>query len=202
MVAATGGEENPIEAVLIQARPRICRLVRTRIPDSLKRRVDVEDIVQETFAVAARRFDEYRQTRSVPVMVWLRGLAIERLIEATRRHQNAAQRSVRREVEARDWLNQSSMDLLQRWAVDSATPSRVVADQQRNEAIRRALTELPQRYREILVLRFFESLTIAEAAATLGCSVANAKVLQFRAIGKLESTMNRSPEWQSADRQI
>ena len=41
------------------------------------------------------------------------------------------------------------------------------------------LEMLPDNYREGLVLRFFESLSVAETAAALDCSVANAKVLQF-----------------------
>ena len=47
---------------------------------------------------------------------------------------------------------------------------------------RRLLDELPERYRHILELRFLSGLTIKEAARTMGVSVANAKVLQHRAL--------------------
>ncbi|WP_322778289.1 sigma-70 family RNA polymerase sigma factor [Frankia sp. Cas4] len=49
----------------------------------------------------------------------------------------------------------------------------------RAEAI---LTELPPRYQRILRLRFLDSHSVREAAAELGVSVANAKVLQHRAL--------------------
>ena len=50
------------------------------------------------------------------------------------------------------------------------------------EQARRILAALPDRYREILQLRFLEACTVAEAAQALDISVANAKVLQHRAM--------------------
>jgi RNA polymerase sigma factor (sigma-70 family) len=47
---------------------------------------------------------------------------------------------------------------------------------------RQILAALPDRYRQILQLRFLEGCTVAEAAREIGVSVANAKVLQHRAI--------------------
>jgi len=50
------------------------------------------------------------------------------------------------------------------------------------EQAQRILAALPERYRRILQLRFLEACSIAEAAAAMGISVANAKVLQHRAL--------------------
>jgi RNA polymerase sigma-70 factor (ECF subfamily) len=44
------------------------------------------------------------------------------------------------------------------------------------------LAALPERYRRILQLRFLDACTVAEAAHAMGISVANAKVLQHRAL--------------------
>ena len=44
------------------------------------------------------------------------------------------------------------------------------------------LAALPERYRRVLELRFLDACTVAEAAQALGISVANAKVLQHRAM--------------------
>jgi RNA polymerase sigma factor (sigma-70 family) len=46
----------------------------------------------------------------------------------------------------------------------------------------RILAALPERYRRILQLRFLEGCSVAEAAAAMDVSVANAKVLQHRAM--------------------
>jgi len=48
--------------------------------------------------------------------------------------------------------------------------------------VRAVLDQLPERYRRILELRFLEACSIKEAAKAMGVSVANAKVLQHRAL--------------------
>lgn len=50
------------------------------------------------------------------------------------------------------------------------------------ERARVILGRLPERYRRILELRFLEGCSIREAAVEMGVSVANAKVLQHRAL--------------------
>jgi RNA polymerase sigma factor (sigma-70 family) len=57
-------------------------------------------------------------------------------------------------------------------ALESAAP----------EQAERILAALPDRYRRILQLRFLDACSIAEAATAMGVSVANAKVLQHRAL--------------------
>jgi RNA polymerase sigma-70 factor (ECF subfamily) len=50
------------------------------------------------------------------------------------------------------------------------------------EKVRRLLERLPDNYRQILELRFLQAYSVREAAAQMGVSVANAKVLQYRAL--------------------
>jgi len=50
------------------------------------------------------------------------------------------------------------------------------------EQAERILAALPARYRRILQLRFLDACTVAEAAQAIRISVANAKVLQHRAL--------------------
>lgn len=55
------------------------------------------------------------------------------------------------------------------------------------------LDQLPDNYRRILELRFLESNSIKESATQLGISVANAKVLQHRAL-RLAAQVNEKGE--------
>lgn len=56
------------------------------------------------------------------------------------------------------------------------------------ERVRAALAELPERYAEILRLRFLESCSLKDAARAMNISVANAKVLQHRALQRAAGT--------------
>jgi RNA polymerase sigma factor (sigma-70 family) len=50
------------------------------------------------------------------------------------------------------------------------------------DRVSRLLARLPQNYRQILELRFLQAFSVREAATQMGVSVANAKVLQYRAL--------------------
>lgn len=56
------------------------------------------------------------------------------------------------------------------------------ADSQLSGRVEAILAELPANYRRILELRFLDGCSVREAATQMGITVANAKVLQFRAL--------------------
>jgi RNA polymerase sigma factor (sigma-70 family) len=68
-------------------------------------------------------------------------------------------------------------------AVDSTT----------TQQVHRVLAALPDKYRRILELRFLQGRSIKESATQMGVSVANAKVLQHRAL-RLAATLNEEDE--------
>jgi RNA polymerase sigma factor (sigma-70 family) len=79
-----------------------------------------------------------------------------------------------------------------RFLDDPATDSDAGAQAQR------VLERLPERYRQILKLRFLDTLSIKEAAATMGVSASSAKVLQYRAL-RMAAKTNPSPQLVSTD---
>lgn len=53
-----------------------------------------------------------------------------------------------------------------------------------SQRVRDLLGRLPQRYAQVLELRFLERLSVAETASRMGISHGNAKILQYRALRK------------------
>lgn len=71
-----------------------------------------------------------------------------------------------------------------------AAPERVEVDARPTAArVERLLTGLPEQYRQVLRLRFLEGCSVRETAAALGVSVANAKVIQHRALRRAAIAM-------------
>ena len=73
-----------------------------------------------------------------------------------------------------------------------AAPEAAVADPtasvDNRSALFSALQELPQRQRAVVVLRYLEDLTDAQAAALLGCSASTVRSQAARALAKLRAS--------------
>ena len=72
-----------------------------------------------------------------------------------------------------------------------------VAD--RDELVR-AVRTLPPGQRSVLVLRFFDDLSVAETAAALGCSVGTVKSQTARGLDRLRSVLTHQEEHADVDR--
>jgi RNA polymerase sigma factor (sigma-70 family) len=87
-----------------------------------------------------------------------------------------------RTVLARYWHRRLGQPVTELPADIAAADSGPEPESAAPEQAQRILEALPERYRRILQLRFLEACSVAEAAAAMGISVANAKVLQHRAL--------------------
>ena len=91
-------------------------------------------------------------------------------------------RSTARTVLAAHWRETMGREITE---IDVDIPAPPEAEQSISTAPERVasvLEALPDNYRRILELRFLQTRSIKESAAELGVSVANAKVLQHRAL--------------------
>ena len=139
-------------------------------------RYDAEDLTEEVFLAAMRPL---RMSVSVgEIRSYL--LSVARTVLAAHwRH------TLGRQVTTLD--DETVLSAFVEQPTDGVTPRQVSA----------ILTELPERYRRILELRFLASYTAKDAAAEMGITVGHAKVLQHRALRQAASVAERiqQTEW-------
>ena len=83
---------------------------------------------------------------------------------------------------ARSRLAISSLDALLEDGWQGPRSAKARSSDTEVERVQHLLQALPQRYQDVLTYRFLHSLSIRETAYRMGATVANVKVLQFRAL--------------------
>src|SRR5262245_15323909 len=150
------GEQGAEERLLDQHRSFLVRLVELRLDPRLRPRLDPSDVAQEAQLEAHRRLHGYLEGPPMPFRLWLRRLAYDRLLMLYRQHLRAAQRSVARDVLLPD---RSSLLLANQFLAAGSTPSEGAIRREPAERVRRALDQLPEAEREVLILRDLEGLS-------------------------------------------
>src|SRR5579872_6207934 len=126
---------------------------------------EAHDITQEVFVQVYRSLPSFR--RGSRFATWLYRIAVNRAVDAAR-----ASRSWR-------WL---PLDETLRATPDPAdNPVQASEKQAERDAVQRVLMQVALQHRDILVLRYYQDLSIEEIAEVLGCTVSAAKVRLHRA---------------------
>jgi RNA polymerase sigma-70 factor (ECF subfamily) len=187
---AAAGNAAARDALLARHRECLRKMIACRLDRRLAARVDPSDVVQEVLAAAASKLDRFLRERPLPFYPWLRALAAERLVTLHRRNVQAAKRSVRREEPGLLALPDESLaDLAERLVTSATSPSQRLLRQERRQRVRDALSRLPERDREVLVLRHLEGLSVADTAEVLGVREGAVKTRHVRALERLRTLL-------------
>ncbi len=133
-----------------------------------------QDAASQAFIKAYRSIASYDQTR--PIRPWLLRIAVNEAITIGRSRTRERARNAP-EIEAAAVADRS------------ATPERATLERESRDAIRAAVARLPERYRVVVVLRYFNQLSVDEVAAVTGRSSSTVGVQLLRARQLLRKAM-------------
>lgn len=190
LAGARRGDGDAINRLLERHRGAVRRMIDLRMDQVLKRRVDASDIVQEVMIEANRRLQRYLADPAMPFHLWLRQMAKDRLIDAHRRHRQSARRSIDREQPlAAAAADESSINFVAQLRDQQLTPASEAAWHELQRRFEDACQQLDDHDQEIVLMRHFEHLTNAEAAAALELSPQAASMRYLRAMRRLREAL-------------
>jgi RNA polymerase sigma factor (sigma-70 family) len=138
-------------------------------------REDAEDLTSEVFLKATKQLDQSRPEASMAK--WLFTVAQTVLADHWRQYYRSG----------------APLPLDESRAADIPEPAHGSAPTERSEAlVAQVLDRLPERYRQVLELRFLQGYSIQETAREMKVSPDNVKVIQHRALAK---AVKVSGEW-------
>ncbi|MGC6488886.1 MAG: sigma-70 family RNA polymerase sigma factor [Planctomycetota bacterium] len=178
--ALRSGDDAALGPLFESHRVRLLRMVTFRLDPRLLGRIDGEDVLQEAYVDAQKRLQAFREDDK-PFLVWIRWIAQQTMIDLHRKHLGTRMRTAGKEVAAPHSGTMSSL-----FVGHITSPSRAMMREEARVKIERALQDMDEIDREVLMLRHFEDLSNKDVATVLGIQENAASNRYVRALGRLK----------------
>lgn len=181
------GDRAALDRLLTHHRAKLRDFIEFHLDPRLRARVDPSDVVQETQLELVRRIDDFLRARPMPFRLWLRKKAHDRLLDLRRLHLTRARRSVLRETVLPD---RSSLLLARPLLAKGPSPSQALAAEELAARVSRAVRQLSDADREVLLLRQAEGLPFEDIGCLLDIEPAAARKRFGRALLRLQKGLS------------
>ncbi len=172
--AAVDGDRAAVDSVLRWIRPLVLRYCRARVGSQEKTFASADDVAQEVCLAVFAALPSYRD-QGRPFLAFVYGIAAHKVADA---HRSSARNRAEPVSEIPD-----SPELADAGPEQRAMQGELAA------RMDQLLDMLPDKQREILVLRVVVGLSAEETAEAVGSTPGAVRVAQHRALGKLRSVL-------------
>jgi RNA polymerase sigma-70 factor (ECF subfamily) len=185
------GDAEALAQFVEARRPQLLTYIQRQLSDGLRRKVDPEDVLQETAAEAVRSLGSIDLSSWDP-FGWLCQIAERRIIDAHRRFFGAQKRDASREISINapgggaDGSRQGIVNLL---VASITSPTQALSRKGREFRLLEALKTLPEDQQEALRLRYVENMPSKDIAKRLGKTDGAVRVMLTRSLQKLQGIL-------------
>lgn len=191
------GDRDALAELFEQYRNRLRKIVTFRLDPRLSARIDVEDVLQESYLNAQTRLQHVLRESSGGLFVWFRLIVNQTLADVHRRHLGTQGRDAGKErslhLGGGPDGNSTSFSMSSALFGHLTSPSQAMLKKELTEQLDAALLSMSELDREVLVLRHFEELTNLETARVLKISEQAASVRYVRALTRLQHILQAIP---------
>jgi RNA polymerase sigma-70 factor (ECF subfamily) len=180
------GDRHALGRLLERQRTDLSAFIDLHLDAALRGRVDPSDVVQDAQLEVVQRIDDFLRRRPMPFRLWVRRTAYQRLLNLRRDHRRRARRSVDREVPLPD---RSSLLLARPLLGTTPSPSEQAQAREFADRVGRAVADLAEDDRTILLMRHAEELPYEEIACLLDIAPAAARKRYGRALIRLQNAL-------------
>ncbi len=182
---AQGGDRAAFGELFELHRSRLAGLIHSKIGPWMRGKLDVDDVLQETFTRALQSLDRFLWRGDQSFIRWLGGIAENLILDAAR-----AQRRTQK------------FHLLREAPGSGTSPSGAMRREERFERLQEALDRLTPEQREVIRLLRIEGLKIAEVSERLKKSPDAVKQLMLRGLKRLRGDVRESRTLHLPDRPL
>lgn len=175
---AAAGDRDALSSVLESVREPVLRYCRARMGAGERHLFSADDVAQEVLMAVMTAVPRY-QEQGRPFMAFVYGIASHKVADALR----SAGR-----------VKADPVEVIPESVDTSSGPEQRAIDNDASRRMGELLEILPEKQREILVLRLVVGMSAEETAEAVGSSPGAVRVAQHRALAKLKKTLNPGGE--------
>jgi len=174
-------------------RPQLMTFIERQLGAALRRKIEPDDVFQETSAEAVRALPTAELGDRDPFS-WLCQIAEHRIIDLHRRFFGTQKRDAAREVPlgSPGGSQTQPAGLINLLVASMTTPSQAFSRNAREAKLLEALDKLPPEQRSALRMRYIEDLPSKQIAERLGKSDAAVRVMLTRSLKKLQELLGNN----------
>jgi RNA polymerase sigma-70 factor, ECF subfamily len=189
LLDAKAGNSGRLGELLEHYRRYLSILARVQLGQRLQGKLDASDLVQDVFLEAHRHFPKFEGQTEGQFLAWLRQILAATLANLLRRYLGTQGRDVRLERELAAELAQSSRVLDGALVAGVSSPSQQASKREQAVILADALADLPEDYREVVLLRNLQGLSFPDVAQRMGRTVDSVEKLWLRALIRLRQKL-------------
>lgn len=175
---AARGEEGAVRIIMQTHNRRLYRVARSIVRDG----AEAEDVLQEAYLHAFHSLAGFRGDASLAT--WLTRIVLNEALQRVRRHTDLPASQIERPNQSASHVIPFPIN-----GIPVADPERAMAQRQLCQLVERAIDELPQDFRTVLVARVVEGMSVDETAALLGIRPETVRSRLHRARRALKVTL-------------
>jgi RNA polymerase sigma-70 factor (ECF subfamily) len=180
-------DEQALAKFIDLRRPQLLAFIERRLGAALRRKIEPDDVLQETSAEAIRGL-KGAELADRDVFGWLCQMAERRIIDAHRRFASQ-KRDSGREVPIHSPVDSDHGGIIDLLVASMTTASKAFSRDQKQIRMMAALESLPSEHREALRMRYLEGLPSKDIAARLNKSDGAVRVMLTRSLAKLQELL-------------
>jgi RNA polymerase sigma-70 factor (ECF subfamily) len=155
------------------------------LESTLRPKEGASDLVQQTFVVAQRDFQQFRGTTLGELLAWLNRILEHQLANQVRYYKQTSKRNIRREVPLDAGEHPDNLGIVD----GRPPPAEHVASADEQRRVRAAIERLSDDDKRVLMLRTWQRLPFAEIGQQMGRSAGAAEKLWLRAVERLQQVL-------------
>ena len=185
VLLAKQGDESALQRLCEVYGERVLRIVRLRMGQELRSKLESMDLVQDAFISALRGLEDFTYQNEGDFLRWLSKIAENRIRDNSDKL-HADKRNIRREIPL-NITGQAGKDSFVGTVgpIDFATPSLIVSRREDMNKLENAMDKLRPEYKEVIILAKMEGLSGRELAEKLGKEPGATRALLSRALAAL-----------------